>query len=150
MIPCPESLPASRSCAVSWRAWVTRRNLAFADQTGSVFRGDFESRRNDGNFHGLADLADAQLEIDLGSLADGKGYGTTVRGLKILFGGGDFVVADRQRGRVESPGFIRKQRTLAACFNISDEHGGARHTGVGGVGDRAPQRRFALSGDCAS
>ena len=99
-----------------------------------------------GDFDCLMNVADLKSEIDFFALADGQGDVGAPVGLEARFRCGDFVVADGQRGGVESARFIGDEGAAAAGFQIDDRYRGAGDRGAGRIGDRAPERDFALRG----
>ena len=90
------------------------------------------------------DVADLQRQVDFFALADDERDVGAAVGLEAGFGCGDFVVADGQRGGVESAGFIGDERAAASSLEIDDRDRGARNSGAGGIADRAPQRDISL------
>ncbi len=106
-------------------------DLALADQSGYVLGRDLERAAVRGNFHGLVNVADLKSQVDLFALPDDKGDAGATVGLEASLRCGDFVVADGQRGRVESSGFVGDERATAAGLKINYRDGGARDGGAG-------------------
>ena len=99
---------------------------------------------NAGNFDSLVHVPDLQLQIDFLVFPDGQADRATLVRLKASFGGGDFVLPNRQGGGVEQTRLVRYQCALRVRLQVFDHDRGAGDRRIRRVRDLAPKRRIAL------